>query len=117
MQTQKQPQTQAHTANVELIRPSATPLPEQGSIPVSVQVPSSKSIVKLITSKVLCMIADEMNSQDVQITIKQKLIVPLINMIYRELHPYIISLIATIIVILLLSLMTFLCFLLYYFRK
>ena len=80
-------------------------------------VAASKGIVKLITTRVLGMIAEEMNSQDVQITIKQRLIIPLINIIYRELHPYIISLIVTIVIILILSLMTFLCFLLYYFKK
>ena len=96
-------QTQAQSA----------PTVAHGPAPVS----ASKNIVKLVTSRVLNMIAEEMNSTEVQVTIKQKLIIPLINIIYRELHPYIISLIVTIICILMLSLMTFLCFLLFYFKK
>lgn len=122
-QTQIQTQTQTQLQDVDKAAVKADKKSDIESTSIHLEcdvpknIPSSKGIVKLITTRVLGMIAEEMNSQEVQVTIKQKLIVPLINMIYRELYPYIISLIVTIIIILLLSLMTFLCFLLYYFKK
>ena len=77
----------------------------------------SNSVVNTLTSKVFNMIANEINKDDMQLIIKQKIITPVINMIYAELHPYIICLIATVSVILILSLLTFLFFIIYYFRK
>lgn len=78
---------------------------------------SSSHLIKLITNRVLNLISEEITSVEVQNVIKQKIIHPLITMIYSELHPYIITLMVTIVIILLLSLMTFLCFVLYYFKK
>jgi hypothetical protein len=77
----------------------------------------SNSIVNSLTSKVFGMIASEINKDEMQLIIKQKIITPVINMIYLELHPYIICLVATVSVILILSLLTFLFFIIYYFRK
>jgi hypothetical protein len=77
----------------------------------------SRNIVKMIVSKVLAMLSEEINKQDTQSLIKQKIIVPVINMIYTELYPYIIALIVTIIIILVLSLLTFIAFILYYLRN
>ena len=78
---------------------------------------SSKSVVKVIASKFLTMISDEINKNDTQVLIKQKVITPVINMIYAELYPYIIALIVTIITILVLSLLTFISFIVYYLRS
>lgn len=73
--------------------------------------------IKMITSKVINMVISEMNKSDMQSIIRQKIITPVINMIYTELYPYIIALIITVSVILLLSFMTFLFFVMYYFKK
>ena len=73
--------------------------------------------IKLLTNKVLSMVASEVNKPETQVLIKRKIIIPVVNMIYKELHPYIMALIITISIILLLSLMTFLFFILYYFKK
>lgn len=73
--------------------------------------------IKLMTSKVVNMIVNEMNKSDMQDIIRQKIINPVINMMYTQLYPYIIALIATICIILLMSVMTFVFFLLFYFKK
>lgn len=73
--------------------------------------------IKVVASKVINLVVNEMNRSDMQSIIRQKIIIPVINMIYAELYPYIIALSITVCVILLLSLMTFLFFVLYYFKK
>ena len=78
---------------------------------------SSNSVIKMLASKILALISDEINKQETQILVKQKVITPVINMIYAELYPYIIALIVTIITILVLSLLTFVSFILYYLKN
>jgi hypothetical protein len=73
--------------------------------------------IKMIASKVINLVVSEMNNNNIQAIIRQKIVIPVINMIYAELYPYIIALSITVCVILLLSLMTFLFFVLYYFKK
>lgn len=75
------------------------------------------NIVNMLTSKVIKLMASEINKDEMQLLIKGKIITPVINMIYAELHPYIVCLVVTVSVILLLSLMTFLFFIVYYFKK
>lgn len=76
-----------------------------------------KSIVKLLAAKILAMLSEEINKNETQVLIKEKVITPVINMIYAELYPYIIALIVTIIIILVLSLLTFISFVLYYLKN
>ena len=76
-----------------------------------------QSIVKQITNKVLTLIADEINKSETPLLVKNKIIHPVINLIYAELYPYIIALIITILVILVLSILTFMCFVIFYLRK
>ena len=76
-----------------------------------------KKTINMITGKIVVMIAEEVNKVETQIMIKRKIILPVINMIYAELYPYIVALIITILSILLLSILTFCCFVLYYLRK
>lgn len=83
----------------------------------NIEVKEEQNIVNMLTSKVLTMIANEINKDEMQLLIKGKIITPVINMIYAELHPYIICLVATVSIILVLSLMTFLFFVVYYFKK
>jgi hypothetical protein len=73
--------------------------------------------INLIASKVINLVVTEMNKSDMQTIIRKKIILPVINMIYAELYPYIIALSITVCIILLLSLMTFMFFVLYYFKK
>jgi len=85
---------------------------------LSVQEESQPSnMVKTIALKLMSLLSDEINKQETQVLIKQKVITPVINMIYAELYPYIIALIVTIIVILVLSLLTFISFILYYLKN
>ncbi len=79
--------------------------------------PKSNKTINAITNKIVTMIANEVNKTETQITIKRKIILPVINMIYAELYPYIVVLIITILTILLLSSLTFCCFVLYYLRN
>lgn len=74
-------------------------------------------IVKLLAAKVISMVSDEVNKTETQVLIKQKVITPVINMIYAELYPYIIALIVTIITIFVLSLLTFISFVVYYLKN
>ncbi len=76
-----------------------------------------KKAIDMVTNKIVVMIADEVNKVETQVMIKHKIIIPVINMIYAELYPYIVVLIITILTILLLSILTFCCFILYYFRN
>lgn len=73
--------------------------------------------IKLMTTKVVNMIVNEMNKSDMQMMIRQKIINPVIQMIYAELYPYIMALIVTICSILILSTLTFVMFILFYFKK
>lgn len=76
-----------------------------------------QNVIKMIASRVLLLLSDEVNKCETQTLIKQKIIIPVINMIYAELYPYIIALIVTIIIILVLSLLTFVAFILYYLKN
>lgn len=78
---------------------------------------ASKNIIKLMSTKVIELFIEEVNKTDTQSLIKRKVITPVINMIYAELYPYIIALIATIVIILVLSLLTFSCFIMYYLKN
>ncbi len=78
---------------------------------------SSSNIVTIITNKVVNMIVTEINNPGMQTAIRLKIIIPVINMIYRELSPYIIALTITICCILLFSLLTFMFFVLFYFKR
>lgn len=78
---------------------------------------TSKNVVKMLSTKVIALFIEEVNKTDTQSLIKRKVITPVINMIYAELYPYIIALIATIVVILVLSLLTFSCFIMYYLKN
>lgn len=75
------------------------------------------NLAKNITARVIGLLATEVTRTETQLLIKKNVIVPVINMIYAELYPYIISLIVAMMLILILSLLTFICFVLYYFRK
>ena len=74
-------------------------------------------LVKALTNKIISMITTEVNKSETQVLIKEKIVVPLINIIYKELYPYIITLIITIATILIISVMTFAFFVTFYFKK
>lgn len=78
---------------------------------------SENPISKILASKVLNILLEEIYKNDIQLLIKQKIITPVIQMIYNDLYPYIIALTITMVMILLFTLMTFVLFILYYFRK
>ena len=70
-----------------------------------------------IVGKVLALMSEEVNKTETQALIKRKVIIPVINMIYAELYPYIIVLMITILVILLVSILTFVGFVMTYLKK
>lgn len=78
---------------------------------------AENTFIKAVSSKCISIIANEMAKTETQMLIKQSIIQPLINILYVELYPYIITLIVIIILILILSLLTFLTFILYYFKN
>lgn len=75
------------------------------------------ALIKQITTKFVSLLIEETNKTDTQEIIKTKIIHPVINMIYNELYPYILTLGITIILILIFSLFTFIAFMMYYFKN
>lgn len=75
------------------------------------------NFVRTITTKIIALLIEEINKEDMQKQIKQKIITPVVQMIYDDLYPYIIALSITIVMILLFSILTFVSFVFYYFKK
>lgn len=78
---------------------------------------SSHKFMKLITSKLISLVTSEINKPDTQVLVREKLILPIIMLIYSELYPYIIALVTTISIILILSILTFIFFIFTYLKK
>jgi len=74
-------------------------------------------LIRNLTNKLLQLIGQELAKNDSQQVIKRNIIIPVINMMYNELYPYIITFVLTITLIMIFSLSTFICFILYYFKK
>ena len=74
------------------------------------------SFVKLITTKLVALIATEVEKPETQALVREKIIVPVINMIYSQLYPYIIALVATITLIFILTFLTFMLFIIFYLK-
>ena len=74
-------------------------------------------LMKMVTVKLFDMITSEINKPETQILVKQKIILPIINLIYNELHPYIIAFVTTLSIILILSILTFIFFIFTYLKK
>ena len=75
-----------------------------------------KNVVTMMTERVLGLIATEVEKPETQFLIKQKIVIPLITMIYNELYPYIVILACIIMTMLVLSLLTFIGFIIYYLK-
>jgi hypothetical protein len=76
-----------------------------------------QNLVSNITQKLITIIVEEINKDEMQKIIKTKVISPVVQLIYRDLYPYIIMLSITIIMILLFTVLTFMFFVAYYLRK
>jgi len=74
------------------------------------------TLIKLITNKLVALVASEVEKPETQTLVREKIIIPVIHMIYSQLYPYIIALVATITLIFILTLLTFFFFLLFYFK-
>ncbi len=75
-----------------------------------------RNLIKLMTEKVMVLLTEEIEKPETQQMIKHKLISPLINLIYNELYPYLVTLSCVILVILVLSILTFVGFIVYYLK-
>jgi hypothetical protein len=73
----------------------------------------SQNIIKSLTEKIIELVAEEVGKKETQVIIRKKLVVPLINLIYSELYPYILTLVCIIFIMLLLSVLTFIGFIFY----
>lgn len=76
-----------------------------------------KTIVKHLTNKMVQLIADEINKKETQMLVRQKILIPVINLIYSEIYPYIFGLITVISIILFVTLTTLVCFIVFYVKK
>lgn len=81
------------------------------------QTTSQNHVVKLFANKVISLVSDELRKTEMQQAIKDSIINPITQMIYKDLYPYIIALSITIMMILMLSLLTFTLFLFYYIKR
>lgn len=77
----------------------------------------SDTVIKMISNRFLDMIVQEMNNEEMKITIKAKILNPLLHLIFTETYPYIYGLFITVFLILLFSLLTFVLFLLSFFAR
>ena len=77
----------------------------------------NETLIDQLTTRVIEMLAQEFEKPEIKALLKQRLITPLIGLIYRELYPYIMAASITIFTIFLLTLLTFICFVLYYLKK
>lgn len=78
---------------------------------------TNNTVVKHLTGKVIQLIAVEINKKETQLLVRQKVIIPVINLIYSEIYPYVFGLITVISIILFVSLSTLICFIFVYVRK
>jgi hypothetical protein len=77
----------------------------------------SNTVAKHLTGKIVQLIAVEINKKETQLLVRQKVIIPVINLIYNEIYPYVFGLITVISIILFVSLSTLICFIFVYVRK
>ena len=82
-----------------------------------VQEKSSHRFMKLITGRLVNLVTTEINKHDTQVLVRQKIILPIITLIYSELYPYIIVFVTTLSIILILSILTFVFFICTYLKK
>lgn len=75
----------------------------------------SSPIISELTKHIIDILSEEIMSQEHQLKIKRNIIIPVINMMYSQLYPYIIAMIFAIFLIVILSLLTFILFLFYLF--
>lgn len=61
------------------------------------------SFIKLVTNKLVTLIAIEVEKPETKTLVREKIIIPVIHMIYSQLYPYIIALIATITLVFIVS--------------
>lgn len=78
---------------------------------------SSHKFMKLLTGKLINLVTSEINKPDTQVLVREKIILPIITLIYSELYPYIIALVTTVSIILVLSILTFIFFIFTYLKK
>ena len=78
---------------------------------------SSHKFMKLLTNKLIQLVTSEINKPDTQVLVREKIILPIITLIYSELYPYIIALVTTVSIILVLSILTFIFFIFTYLKK
>lgn len=74
-------------------------------------------VVSVLTSRILDLVATELDKPELQGVIKNRVITPVINLLFVELYPYIMTISIVICFILFLSIMTFVAFVMTYFKK
>lgn len=71
-------------------------------------------LIVALTGKIFTLITSEINKKETQILVREKIIIPLISLIYHEIYPYIIIIGSIIAMILLLTLATFIFFIYFF---
>lgn len=73
-------------------------------------------IVEQLTNKVINALNSEINRKETQVLVREKLIIPIINLIYSQLYPYILVFITLFSIIFFVSISTLVCFIIFYVR-
>ena len=81
---------------------------------MSAQFPNE--LARSITNKLMSLVVAEIQTAEMQKSIKDHIVQPVIHLLYKELYPYIISVSIVIVMILMFSIMTFVLFFLYHFK-
>lgn len=75
---------------------------------------NQSAVLKRLTQKLLDVLSAEINKTDIREAIKEKMISPLLQIVYKEIHQYIYGLVILISLSLLFSLLSFIIILLMY---
>ena len=68
---------------------------------------TATAVVKKLGSKLIDMVASEIEKKDTQTTIKEKIVVPLMNIVFKELNRYVYGLFIIVVLSMVFSLLTF----------
>ncbi len=78
---------------------------------------NTNPIIQQLTTKVLNVINSEINKKETQVLVREKLVIPVINLVYSQLYPYIFVFITLFSIISFASISTLVCFILFYVRS
>lgn len=77
----------------------------------------TRDVVKLVSNRVITLIADEFRKEETQRTVRNNIVDPLIKMLHVQLMPYMVLTVVVVAAILIMSMMTLVLSSLFYFKR